>query len=108
MDYKSAGLSDSEYKRINELLEREPNPLETQLIGVMWSEHCSYKSTKRLLKTYPSTGRYVLQGQGENAGVVDMGEGWGFAFKVESHNHPSAVAPSDGIDGRTLLRRSFT
>ena len=96
MDYKSAGLSDSEYKRINELLEREPNPLETQLIGVMWSEHCSYKSTKRLLKTYPSTGRYVLQGQGENAGVVDMGEGWGFAFKVESHNHPSAVAPFQG------------
>lgn len=96
MDYKSAGLSDSEYKRINELLEREPNPLETQLIGVMWSEHCSYKSTKRLLKTYPSKGKYVLQGQGENAGVVDMGEGWGFAFKVESHNHPSAVAPFQG------------
>ena len=93
MDYKSAGLSDSEYERINELLEREPNSLETQLIGVMWSEHCSYKSTKRLLKTYPSTGRYVLQGQGENAGVVDVGEGWGLAFKVESHNHPSAVAP---------------
>lgn len=96
MDYKSAGLSDSEYERINELLEREPNSLETQLIGVMWSEHCSYKSTKRLLKTYPSTGRYVLQGQGENAGVVDVGEGWGLAFKVESHNHPSAVAPFQG------------
>jgi len=62
----------------------------------MWSEHCSYKSTKRLLKTYPSTGRYVLQGQGENAGVVDVGEGWGLAFKVESHNHPSAVAPFQG------------
>jgi phosphoribosylformylglycinamidine synthase II len=96
MDYKSAGLSDSEYERINELLEREPNSLEIQLIGVMWSEHCSYKSTKRLLKTYPSTGRYVLQGQGENAGVVDVGEGWGLAFKVESHNHPSAVAPFQG------------
>ncbi|NLD04581.1 MAG: phosphoribosylformylglycinamidine synthase subunit PurL, partial [Synergistaceae bacterium] len=96
MDHKSAGLSDSEYKRINELLEREPNPLETQLIGVMWSEHCSYKSTKRLLMTYPSKGKYVLQGQGENAGVVDMGEGWGFAFKVESHNPPSAVAPFQG------------
>ena len=96
MDYKSAGLSDSEYERINELLEREPNSLETQLIGVMWSEHCSYKSTKRLLKTYPSTGRYVLQGQGENAGVVDVGEGWGLAFKVESHNHPSEVAPFQG------------
>lgn len=96
MDYKSAGLSDSEYRRINELLGREPNSLETQLIGVMWSEHCSYKSTKRLLRTFPSKGKYVLQGQGENAGVVDMGEGWGFAFKVESHNHPSAVAPFQG------------
>ncbi|MDD4160044.1 MAG: phosphoribosylformylglycinamidine synthase subunit PurL [Synergistaceae bacterium] len=96
MDYKSAGLSDPEYRRIIEILEREPNPLETQLIGVMWSEHCSYKSTKRLLRTFPSKGKYVLQGQGENAGVVDMGEGWGFAFKVESHNHPSAVAPFQG------------
>ena len=96
MDFKSAGLSESEYIRITELLGREPNFLETQLIGVMWSEHCSYKSTKRLLKTYPSEGKYVLQGQGENAGVVDMGEGWGFAFKAESHNHPSAVAPFQG------------
>ncbi len=96
MDFKSAGLSESEYIRIIKILEREPNFLETQLIGVMWSEHCSYKSTKRLLKTYPSEGKYVLQGQGENAGVVDMGEGWGFAFKAESHNHPSAVAPFQG------------
>lgn len=96
MDFKSTGLSESEYMRIKELLGREPNELETQLIGVMWSEHCSYKSTKRLLRTFPSKGKYVLQGQGENAGVVDMGEGWGFAFKVESHNHPSAVAPFQG------------
>lgn len=96
MDYKSAGLSDAEYTHITELLNREPNDLEIQLIGVMWSEHCSYKSTKRLLKTFPSEGRYVLQGQGENAGVVDVGEGWGYAFKVESHNHPSAVEPFQG------------
>ncbi len=96
MGFREVGLSESEYKRVIELLGREPNDLELELIGVMWSEHCSYKSTRPLLKTYPSKGKYVLQGQGENAGVVDMGEGWGFAFKVESHNHPSAVAPFQG------------
>ena len=96
MGFREVGLSESEYKRITELLGREPNALELELVGVMWSEHCSYKSTRPLLRTYPSKGRYVLQGQGENAGVVDMGEGWGFAFKVESHNHPSAVAPFQG------------
>ena len=96
MDFRKVGLSESEYKRIIELLGREPNALELELIGVMWSEHCSYKSTRPLLRTFPSKGKYVLQGQGENAGVVDMGEGWGFAFKVESHNHPSAVAPFQG------------
>ena len=91
MGFREVGLSESEYKRIQELLGREPNDLELELIGVMWSEHCSYKSTRPLLRTFPSKGKYVLQGQGENAGVVDMGEGWGFAFKVESHNHPSAA-----------------
>ena len=96
MDFRKVGLSESEYNRIISILGREPNALELELIGVMWSEHCSYKSTRPLLKTYPSKGKYVLQGQGENAGVVDMGEGWGFAFKVESHNHPSAVAPFQG------------
>ncbi len=96
MGFREVGLSETEYKRIIELLGREPNDLELELIGVMWSEHCSYKSTRPLLRTYPSKGKYVLQGQGENAGVVDMGEGWGFAFKVESHNHPSAVAPFQG------------
>ncbi|MEG1501862.1 MAG: phosphoribosylformylglycinamidine synthase subunit PurL [Synergistaceae bacterium] len=96
MGFREVGLTESEYERIKGILEREPNDLELELIGVMWSEHCSYKSTRPLLKTYPSKGKYVLQGQGENAGVVDMGEGWGFAFKVESHNHPSAVAPFQG------------
>lgn len=96
MGFREVGLSESEYKKICDQLGREPNNLELELIGVMWSEHCSYKSTRALLKTYPSKGKYVLQGQGENAGVVDMGEGWGFAFKVESHNHPSAVAPFQG------------
>ncbi|MDO4987878.1 MAG: phosphoribosylformylglycinamidine synthase subunit PurL [Synergistes sp.] len=93
---RKVGLSEDEYKNIKDILSREPNDLELELIGVMWSEHCSYKSTRPLLRTFPSKGKYVLQGQGENAGVVDMGEGWGFAFKVESHNHPSAVAPFQG------------
>lgn len=96
MDFREAGLSETEYGRVKEILGRGPNDLELSLIGVMWSEHCSYKSTRPLLRTFPSKGRHVLQGQGENAGVVNMGEGWGFAFKVESHNHPSAVAPFQG------------
>lgn len=96
MDFRRVGLNENEYGRITETLGREPNELELELIGVMWSEHCSYKSTRPLLRTFPSKGKYVLQGQGENAGVVDVGEGWGFAFKVESHNHPSAVAPYQG------------
>ncbi len=94
--YRDAGLSDVEYKKIAEILGREPNALETDLIGVMWSEHCSYKSTRRLLATFPQAGKAVVQGPGENAGVVDCGSGWGLAFKVESHNHPSAVAPYQG------------
>ncbi|MDR1885838.1 MAG: phosphoribosylformylglycinamidine synthase subunit PurL [Synergistaceae bacterium] len=96
MNYRDAGLSDAEYERIKEMLGRTPNDLETALIGVMWSEHCSYKSTRRLLSQFPQSGRSVVQGPGENAGVVDCGGGWGLAFKVESHNHPSAVAPYQG------------
>lgn len=96
MDFRRVGLNENEFKRIADTLGREPNELELELIGVMWSEHCSYKSTRPLLRTFPFQGKYVLQGQGENAGVVDVGEGWGFAFKVESHNHPSAVAPYQG------------
>ncbi|MDR3255467.1 MAG: phosphoribosylformylglycinamidine synthase subunit PurL [Synergistaceae bacterium] len=96
MDYRDAGLSDAEYAKIKELLGRTPNELETSLIGVMWSEHCSYKSTRGLLAAFPQQGKHVAQGPGENAGVVDCGSGWGLAFKVESHNHPSAVAPYQG------------
>ncbi|MDR1915973.1 MAG: phosphoribosylformylglycinamidine synthase subunit PurL [Synergistaceae bacterium] len=96
MNYRDAGLSDSEYEKIKEILGREPNELETALIGVMWSEHCSYKSTRRLLSKFPQSGRHLALGPGENAGVVDCGSGWGLAFKVESHNHPSAVAPYQG------------
>ncbi|MDR3354700.1 MAG: phosphoribosylformylglycinamidine synthase subunit PurL [Synergistaceae bacterium] len=96
MNYRDAGLSDGEYERIKNILGREPNDLETALIGVMWSEHCSYKSTRRLLSQFPQSGPAMVQGPGENAGVVACGGGWGLAFKVESHNHPSAVAPYQG------------
>jgi phosphoribosylformylglycinamidine synthase len=96
MNYKVAGLSGKEYEKITELLGRNPNDLETYLIGVMWSEHCSYKSTRGLLSRFPQSGRSVAGGPGENAGIVDCGSGWGLAFKVESHNHPSAVAPYQG------------
>jgi phosphoribosylformylglycinamidine synthase len=96
MDYSEAGLSDGEYSKIKEILGRVPNELETALIGVMWSEHCSYKSTRNLLSRFPQTGKYLVQGPGENAGVVNCQSGWGVAFKVESHNHPSAVAPYQG------------
>ena len=96
MNYRDAGLSDAEYERIKNILGREPNDLETALIGVMWSEHCSYKSTRGLLSLFPQSGPAVVQGPGENAGVVACGGGWGLAFKVESHNHPSAVAPYQG------------
>ena len=96
MNYRDAGLSDAEYAKVHYILGREPNELETALIGVMWSEHCSYKSTRRLLSKFPQKGKYLVQGPGENAGVVDCSAGWGLAFKVESHNHPSAVAPYQG------------
>lgn len=94
--YREAGLSDKEYEKILGIMGREPNDLETALLGVMWSEHCSYKSTRNLLAQFPQEGKHVVQGPGENAGVVDCGGGWGLAFKVESHNHPSAVAPYQG------------
>ncbi|HEV3476802.1 MAG TPA: phosphoribosylformylglycinamidine synthase subunit PurL [Rubrobacteraceae bacterium] len=94
--YSSLGLSDFEYDRILELLGRAPNYLELSLFSVMWSEHCGYKNSRPLLKRLPNSGARVLQGPGENAGVVEVGEGWALAFKVESHNHPSAVEPYEG------------
>lgn len=96
MDYRLAGLRQEEYEEIKRVLGREPNENELRIMGVMWSEHCSYKSTKHLLHNFPTTGEKVILGPGENAGVVDAGNGWGAAFKVESHNHPSAVAPYQG------------
>ncbi len=94
--YKDVGLFEHEYEALKESLKREPSETELYLASVMWSEHCSYKSTRPLLKKFPKAGEYVLKGEGENAGVVDLGKGWGLAFKVESHNHPSAVEPYQG------------
>ena len=94
--YSVLGLSDFEYDRILELLGRVPNFLELSLFSVMWSEHCGYKNSRPLLSRFPNEGPRVLQGPGENAGVVEVGDGWALAFKVESHNHPSAVEPYEG------------
>jgi len=90
------GLTDGEFDRIRDLLDREPNHFELAVFSLLWSEHCGYKHSALLLKRLPSTGERVLQGPGENAGVLDLGEGVAVAFKVESHNHPSAVEPFQG------------
>jgi phosphoribosylformylglycinamidine synthase len=94
--HEALGLTNSEYALIVELLEREPNHFELAVFSLLWSEHCGYKHSARLLKRLPSAGERVLQGPGENAGVIDLGEGEAIAFKVESHNHPSAVEPFQG------------
>lgn len=94
--YRTMGLTESEYRMIKELLGRRPNYTETGLFAVMWSEHCSYKTSKPLLKLFPTTGSHVLQGPGEGAGIVDIGDGQAVVFKIESHNHPSAIEPYQG------------
>jgi phosphoribosylformylglycinamidine synthase II len=94
--HAALGLTDGEYDRIVELLGREPGDTELAMLSLMWSEHCAYKHSKKLLRRLPTEGRAVLMGPGENAGVVDVGGGLGLAFKVESHNHPSAVEPFQG------------
>jgi len=93
---KQHGLTDEEYKKIREILGRDPNIVELGIFSTQWSEHCSYKSSKKYLKLLPTQGKYVLQGPGENAGVVSLKNGWVLAFKVESHNHPSAIEPFNG------------
>ncbi|HZV52474.1 MAG TPA: phosphoribosylformylglycinamidine synthase subunit PurL [Candidatus Dormibacteraeota bacterium] len=93
---REVALSGEEYVEIVRRLGREPNRLELGMLGVLWSEHCSYKSSRLLLGRLPTSGPGVLQGPGENAGVVEIGRGWAAAFKVESHNHPSAVEPYQG------------
>src|SRR5436309_2736493 len=90
------GLDYSEYRQFVEYLGRQPNKVELGMVGAMWSEHCGYKHSKPLLRKFPTTGERVLQGPGENAGVVDLGDGWAAALKIESHNHPSAVEPVEG------------
>jgi phosphoribosylformylglycinamidine synthase subunit PurL len=94
--HRALGLSDGEFDRICDLLAREPNDFELAVFSLLWSEHCAYKHSALLLRRFPTTGERVLQGPGENAGVVDLGEGEAVAFKVESHNHPSAVEPFQG------------
>jgi phosphoribosylformylglycinamidine synthase len=94
--YRELGLTDSEYERILELLGREPNNVELAMFSLLWSEHCAYKHSRVLLRRLPTEGPRVLMGPGENAGAVDVGGGRAVAFKVESHNHPSAVEPFQG------------
>ena len=104
-------LTADEYVRIKAILEREPSYTELGIFSVMWSEHCSYKNTRPLLKTLPTKSPRILVGAGEeNAGIVDIGDGLAIAFKIESHNHPSAVEPfqgaATGVGG--IIRDIFT
>src|SRR5438876_10137109 len=105
------GLTPEEYEKVKKLLGgREPTITELGIFSVMWSEHCSYKSSRVHLKRLPTRSRHVLQGPGENAGIIDIGDGWACAFKIESHNHPSFVEPfqgaAPGVGG--ILRDIFT
>ena len=108
--HRALGLTDEELDAIRDRLGRAPNDLELAMFSVMWSEHCSYKSSKPLLRTLPTRGEGVVAGPGENAGVVSIGDGLAVAFKLESHNHPSAVEPyqgaATGVGG--ILRDIFT
>ncbi|ULT57420.1 phosphoribosylformylglycinamidine synthase subunit PurL [Neobacillus drentensis] len=94
--YQQMGLTDEEFAMIENILGRTPNYTETGLFSVMWSEHCSYKNSKPILKKFPITGERVLQGPGEGAGIVDIGDEQAVVFKIESHNHPSAIEPYQG------------
>src|SRR5258707_10082216 len=107
---KAHNLTPAEFTRITKLLGRDPNLVELGVFSVMWSEHCSYKSSRIHLKRLPTTGERVIVPPGENAGVVDLGDGWCAAFKIESHNHPSFIEPfqgaATGVGG--ILRDIFT
>ena len=104
------GLAPDEYARIEAALGRAPNLLELGIFSVMWSEHCSYKSSRVHLGKLPTTAPWVIQGPGENAGVIDIGDGLAAVFKMESHNHPSFIEPyqgaATGVGG--ILRDVFT
>ena len=109
-DAVQLGLSADEYRQIIAHLGRPPNPTELGVFSAMWNEHCSYKSSRRWLRTLPTSGDQVIHGPGENAGVVDVGDGWAVVFKMESHNHPSFIEPyqgaATGVGG--ILRDVFT
>src|SRR5262245_45574010 len=94
--HRELGLTDPEFELINQKLGREPNDVELAMFSLLWSEHCAYKHSRKLLRRLPTEGERVLMGPGENAGAVSVGNGWAVAFKVESHNHPSAVEPFQG------------
>ena len=104
------GLKADEYEVIVRRLNREPNFVELGVFSVMWSEHCSYKSSRRHLRKFPTSGPKVIQGPGENAGVIDIGDGQACIFKMESHNHPSYIEPyqgaATGVGG--IMRDVFT
>src|SRR5574337_1184202 len=104
------GLTPEEYDKIRQLLGREPSITELGIFSVMWSEHCSYKSSRVHLKRLPTRSKLVVQGPGENAGIIDIGGGYVIAFKIESHNHPSFIEPfqgaATGVGG--ILRDIFT
>ncbi|MGH7646004.1 MAG: phosphoribosylformylglycinamidine synthase subunit PurL, partial [Gemmatimonadales bacterium] len=104
------GLTDEEYRRIEALLGRTPTFAELGIFSALWSEHCSYKHSRRVLQQFPTTGPQVIQGPGENAGVLRLPDGWAVAFKIESHNHPSAVEPYQGAatGAGGILRDVFT
>jgi len=103
-------LTESEYRKIVEILKREPTTTELGIFSVMWSEHCSYKSSRVHLRRLPTKGPAVIQGPGENAGIIDIGDDLAVAFKIESHNHPSFIEPfqgaATGVGG--ILRDIFT
>lgn len=106
----SHGLTAEEYERLVALLGRTPSLTELGITAALWSEHCSYKSSRAYLREFPTSGPRVLQGPGENAGIVDIGHGWVAVFKIESHNHPSYIEPyqgaATGVGG--ILRDVFT
>ncbi|MDO8915037.1 MAG: AIR synthase related protein, partial [Coriobacteriia bacterium] len=104
------GLKLEEFDKIVAILGRTPSVTELYMYSLMWSEHCSYKHSKKALRMFPTAGEFVLQGPGENAGVISVGDGWAVAFKMESHNHPSAIEPfqgaATGVGG--IIRDIFT
>ncbi|HZY21554.1 MAG TPA: AIR synthase related protein, partial [Beijerinckiaceae bacterium] len=107
---KEHGLKEDEYRRFRDLIGREPTLTELGIVSAMWNEHCSYKSSRLHLRTLPTSAPWVIQGPGENAGVIDIGDGQACVFKMESHNHPSFIEPyqgaATGVGG--ILRDVFT